>query len=290
MPKRIYNQRANLPDHRDLVHYEPMRATALPLKFDLWQEYPEIRRWNQASQGSCGPHSQARAAMHELLKAGVTFSQDWTTDAVSPGDRIAPAFGYYTTRQIMGTTDQDSGVDNRSLFQALLKYGSTREANMPYNDAVFATAPSTQAYSDASKWEHVSYKSVVPTHGNLRSTLVQGHAIVQAFSVPDYFEEASIWNPAEAYLPLPKNVSEFKKFIGGHDTVLTGYDYTCSTWPIPVFIVDNSWGDDEFEGMPPWGLAFEAPSKRVGRFAMDARWQGQSNLVMDLTALISDAA
>lgn len=280
----IFNQRPNLPDYRDYIHYDPMAATALPAKYDLWQHYPEIRRWNQSQQGSCGGHSQARVAMHERMRAGETFNQNWSADDVSPGDRIAPAFAYYTTRQIMNTTTQDSGVDNRSLFQALLKYGSAHEADMPYSPAVFATAPSAQAYADAAKWEHVSYKAVVPTHNNLRTTLVQGHAIVQAFSVPDYFEESEVWDPSKAYLPLPKNVKDFRQFIGGHDTVITGYDYTCSTWPVPVFIIDNSWDDTD------WGLAFEAPSKRVGRFAMDARWQGESNLVMDLTALISDAA
>jgi C1A family cysteine protease len=222
--------------------------------------------------------------MHELIRSGTPFNQNWAANDVSPGDRIAPAFAYYTTRQIMGTQNQDSGVDNRSLFQALLKYGSAREADMPYNPSVYAAPPNATAYGDASKWEHVSYKSVVPTHNNLRSTLVQGHAIVQAFSVPDYFEEESIWNPASEFLPLPQNVRDFQQFIGGHDVVITGYDYTKTTWPVPVFIIDNSWDDTD------WGLAFEAPSGRPGRFAMDARWQGSSNLVFDLTALISDAA
>lgn len=283
MTAHVFNQRPNTPDHRDLIHFSPAASTAaLPAKFDMWQHYDEIRRWNQSTQGSCGGHSQARAAMHELLKAGATFNQNWAANDVSPGDRVAPAFAYYTTRKLMDTTSQDSGVDNRSLFKALLSYGSAREQEMPYNPAVFNAAPSSTAYSDAQKWEHVSYKSVVPTHGNLRSTLVQGHVIVQAFSVPDYFEEPSIWNPATEYLPVPQDVPEFGQFIGGHDTVITGYDYTCSTWPVPVFIVDNSWDDID------WGLSFDAPSGRPGRFAMDARWQGSSNLVMDLTALISD--
>lgn len=283
----VFNHRRNLPDHRDLVHFAPLAATALPAKFDIWQHYPEIRRWNQSTEGSCGGHAQARAVMHELIKSGVTFDQNWSADDVSPGDRVAPAFAYYTARQIMGTTDQDSGVDNRSLFKALLKYGSAREADMPYNPGDYATAPTTRAYSDAARWEHAAYKQVVPTHGNLRSTLLQGHVIVQAFAVPDYFEESSFYDPAQDYLPLPQDVPEFQGFVGGHDTVITGWDYTCTTWPVPVFIIDNSWGDDQDTG---WGLAFDAPSKRVGRFAMDARWQGQSSLVMDLTALTSDAA
>lgn len=278
----VYNHRPNLPDHRDLVHYAPSTA-ALPKKFDLWQHYPEIRRWDQSQEGSCGGHAQSRVAMHELLKSGVTFDQDWTADDVSPGDRIAPAFAYYTARQIMGTTDQDSGVDNRSLFKALLQYGSAREADMPYSPGDFATAPSFKAYSDAAEWEKAQYKQVVPTHGNLRSTLVAGHAVVQAFAVPDYFEDPSVYDPTSAYLPLPQDVPSFQGFLGGHDTVITGYDYTCTDFPVPVFIVDNSWSDS-------WGLAFDSPSKTAGRFAMDARWQGQSNLVMDLTVLISDAS
>lgn len=280
----VFNHRPNLPDHRDLVHFDPFAGHVLPLKFDMWQHYPEIRRWNQSSQGSCGGHSQARAAMHELMKTGVEFQQDWSADDVSPGDRIAPAFAYYTAREIMGTTSSDSGVDNRSLFKALKLYGSAREADMPYNPAVYNVPPSSKAYADASKWEHVSYKSVVPAHGNMRSTLLRGNLIVQGFAVPDYFEEPSIYNPATDYLPLPQEVPDFRGFIGGHDTALTGWDYTCSTFPRPVFLVDNSWGDQD------WGMSFEAPSGRVGRFAMDARWFGNTRLVFDLTALISDDA
>lgn len=279
----VFNHQPNPPDHRDLVHFAPFAHGKLPLKFDLWQHYAEIRRWNQSSQGSCGGQSQARAAMHELLRSGITFDQNWSADDVSPGARVAPAFAYFTARQIMGTTARDSGVNNRALFQALKRYGSTREADMPYEPAVFATAPTKKAYADASRWENVSYKTVVPTHGNLRSTLVQGHAIVQAFAVPDYFEESSIWDPSSACLPLPRDVPDFAQFIGGHDTVITGFDWTCSTWPVPVFIIDNSWDEN-------WGLAFDAPSGRAGRFAMDWRWQGLSNLVMDLTALIADKA
>lgn len=280
----IFNHRPNTPDHRDLIHFAPFASSAIPAKFDVWQHYPEIRRWNQSSQGSCGGHSQARSAMHELAKVGVTFAQDWSAYDVSPGDRIAPAYAYYTARQIMGTTSQDSGVDNRSLFQALLKYGSAREADMPYQPADYTTAPTAKAYADAARWEGVSYKSVVPAHGNMRSTLLQGHLIVQGFSVPDYFEQPSIYNPATDYLKLPADVPEFSQFLGGHDTVLTGWDYTCSTWPVPVFIVDNSWDDSD------WGLAFDAPSRRVGRFAMDARWFSDTQLVFDLTALISEKA
>jgi hypothetical protein len=277
----IFNHRPNTPDHRDLVHFTPTATKALPLKFDIWAHYEEIRRWNQANEGSCGGHAQARAAMHELAKTGVSFNQNWAADDITPGDRISPAFAYYTARQIMGTTTQDSGVDNRSLFQALKTYGSAREADMPYQPGQFATAPSQQAYQDAAHWENVSYKQVVPTHGNLRSTLLAGHVVVQAFTVPDYFEEPSVYNPATDYLKLPRDVPEFAGFIGGHDVVITGWDYTCTDWPVPVFILDNHWTEG-------WGLAFDAPSRTAGRFAMDARWQGESQLVMDLTALISD--
>lgn len=280
----VFNHRPNLPDHRDLIHFNPFASHVLPAKYDAWQHHPEIRRWNQSTQNSCGGHSQARVAMHELAKTGVTFTQNWTADDVSPDDRIAPAYAYYTTRQIMGTTGQDSGVDNRSLFKALKRYGSVRESDMPYRPADFTSAPSAKAYADAARWEGVSYKSVVPTHGNMRSTILAGHLIVQGFAVPDYFEESSVFNPAVDYLKLPQDVPEFGRFIGGHDTVVTGWDYTCSTWPVPVFILDNSWGDDT------WGLAFDAPSGRKGRYAVDARWFGNTQLVFDLTALISEKA
>lgn len=282
----VFNHRANLPDHRDLIHYEPVKEAALPKTFDLWQHYPEIRRWNQAQQGNCGGHAQSRVAMKKLMDAGVVFTQNWTVPGVDPGDRIAPAFAYYCTRQIMGggAVNSDTGVDNRSLFKELKKYGSTREADMPYDPAVVATPPSAKAYADATAWDNVSYKSVVPANGNLRGTILAGNPIVYGWNVPDYFEETSIYKPGVDYLKLPADVPEFEGFIGGHDTVITGWDYSLEKWPVPVFVVDNSWGDHG------WGLAFDAPSKTAGRFVVDARWFSNQGLVSDLTALISDKA
>lgn len=273
----IFNHRVNQPDHRDrLATSIPTPNTAsMPTTFDLWQHYEEIPRWDQGQEGSCGGHALARACQHEEQKLGTKFEAPF-------GDRVAPAYAYYVAREVMGTTTQDSGVDNRSLFQGLAKYGWVPEPDMPYVAGDFATAPSSIADVYGDSHTGSTYGLVTPNHGNVRSAIVAGKVIVIGFSVPDYFEEPSVYNPSSGYLKLPVHEPAFRSFIGGHDVGITGYDYSCATWPVPVFIIDNSWSED-------WGLAFDAPSKQAGRFAMDARWLSGaisgSRLVYDLTII-----
>lgn len=275
----LFNHRVNQPDHRDrraAVAAPPVNT--LPLTFDLWQHYEEIPRWDQGQEGSCGGHALARACQHEEQKAGTTFD-------TANGDRVSPAYAYWSAREIMGTTGQDSGVDNRSLFQGLHEYGWVHEGEMPYKAGDFATPPSTEACDNGESHADSTYGLVTPAHGLVRGTLVAGKAIVIGFSVPDYFEELSAYNPAQDYLKLPTAVSGFRQFIGGHDVAITGYDYSCTHWPTHVFVIDNSYGAN-------WGLAFNAPSGQAGRFAMDARWLSNSingqKLVYDLTTITDE--
>lgn len=271
----IFNHRRRLPDHRDLYDDSAPNAIgleALPQSYDIWEFFPEIPRWDQGQQGSCGAHARSRASQKLAMDLGRTFKAP---------DRESPAFAYYTTRQLMGTTSQDSGVDNRSLFQSLKQYGYVHEADMPYNPEDFTDAPDEKAYADGEKLEGSTYRFVTPGHGNMRTLLASGTPIVAAFNVPDYFEEESVWDPATSYLRIPAGVPDFHNYIGGHDVCLTGYDYSMKEFAAPVFIADNSWGED-------WGLAFKAPSGNTGRFAMDARWFA-NGLAYDLVVITKES-
>ena len=267
----IFNHRVNQPDHRDTATAFTANAVVPPV-YDLWEHYTEIPRWDQGQEGSCGGHALARACQHEEQKQGVTFT----------GDRVSPAYAYYVAREVMGTTSQDSGVDNRSLFKGLDKYGWVHETDMPYVAGDFATAPSAAAENVAATHIGSTYGLVTPAHMAVRQAVSGGKAVVIGFSVPDYFEEPAIYDPSKDYLPLPTDVRQFKDFVGGHDVAITAYDYSLTRWKIPVFIIDNSWDEN-------WGLCFNAPSKKAGRFAMDANWLsvalGGQKLTYDLTIL-----
>ena len=65
-----------------------------------------------------------RAGWPEIAAAGGDI--DWMQLSV---DEPSELFIYYNTRSIMGTTGQDSGVDNRSLFQALANNATTAILN-----------------------------------------------------------------------------------------------------------------------------------------------------------------
>lgn len=277
----IYNHRVNLPDHRDRTLDLPTdtEVQSVPDSFDLWAHYEEVPRWDQGQEGSCGGHALARAIQHEEQKLGTGF-------ASSDGGRVSPAYAYYSARELMNTETQDSGVDNRSLFQGLKEFGWVHEKDMPYVAGDFATPPSKDAMSDGESHGGSTYALVTPGHNSMRTAIAAGKAIVIGFAVPDYFEDASRWDPTKAYLPLPtaKGV-DFQGFIGGHDVAVTGYDYTCTEFNVPVFLIDNSWGDS-------WGASFDAPSKKAGRFAIDAQWfttsvQG-TKLVFDLTVITNE--
>jgi hypothetical protein len=270
----IFNHPRSLPDPRDFVEPVPdlVAQHTLPLEFDIYQHFPEIPRWDQGQESSCGGHAQARAAQKLAVDDGQTFGEN---------DRVSPRFAYYGARQIMGTQTQDSGVDNRSLFTALKKYGYSHEADCPYTAGDFAEAPSDKCYADALRHDQAVYRRLIPGNGAMRLQLIQGIPIVYGFSVPTYWEDGS-WDPATEYLRLP---TLQEGFVGGHDTVVTGYDYTMLTYPVPVFYVDNSYGEE-------WGQSFKAPSGNRGRFAVDYRWfLGQGNqgaLVYDLTIITKE--
>lgn len=279
----IYNQRASLPDERDLLVVSPniVAVEALPRRYDLWEHYPEILRWDQGNQGACGPHAVSRLTMKLAIDLGDKFDEAHPDDeADADEDRPSPAFAYYTTRQLMNTTSQDSGVDNRTLFQAHAQYGYVHEATMPYNDSDFTTAPSEDAYKAGSVLEGSTYRKLVPGNGSMRIQLASGNPILGAFNVPDYFEEESVWNPATQALLPPRMVPQFKKYLGGHDVAFTGFDYTLTEYSIPVFYVDNSWGMQ-------WGQPFGAPSGKAGRFAVAA--ETVASIFTDLWLITKEA-
>jgi hypothetical protein len=279
----VFNHRPNLPDDRDLVTTPPNQVAvdALPLEFDLWEHFPEIARWDQGQQGSCGGHARERAVMKLAMDLGVEF-KDTTQDDEADGeaDRAAPAYAYYTTRQLQGDVGQDSGVDNRTLFKALGQYGYVHEASMPYSDSDFTTAPSEDAYKAGEKLEGSKYRLLTPGHGAMRIQLASGIPIVGGFNVPDYFEDQSVWDPATEVLLPPRLVPQFSKYVGGHDACFTGYDYSLKRFNQPVFYVDNSWGQDD------WGMAINAPSGKKGRFVIAATFVP---VFFDLTIITKEA-
>lgn len=247
-----YGWIAQRPDHRDrLFHLEERiyQGHQLPAKVDLWPHVPPI--WNQLTIGSCTAHGSLRGLMTEAIRQGVSMPM------------LSRLMQYWDTRATEGTTGSDSGGAVRDAIKVLATDGCAPETEWPYDVAKFAEKPPETCYRDAERYMSVKYQSVVlgGPGAPIRTALASGLAVVFGFSVPQSFEDGS-WSPASDVLPLP---GPSEGIIGGHCVALTGYDFSCSDFPEPYFIADNSWDTT-------WGGAWGGSGCEGGRFALDYDW------------------
>src|SRR5690242_9720152 len=100
------------PDRRDFMLYSPRAVTeALPAEFDLSDpagpdKFSGVPQQDQGRLGSCGPNAADEVIMNDQLVQG---------QLLVPASR---SFIYWWTRYLMGTVNQDSGVDNRTMLKA----------------------------------------------------------------------------------------------------------------------------------------------------------------------------
>jgi C1A family cysteine protease len=228
MPTRNLNGwKRQQPDQRDL-RYRSVRSplVSLPEKVDLRTPItnmpPAEPNLDQGDLGSCGPHTAALLLAYDQLQRGVP-------NAVLP----SRLFIYYTTRQIMGTVDYDSGVDNRSMLKALAKYGWCSEGLAPYQISNFKKKPAQNVYDAAAKLTISQYLAVEQTLEAMKTCLAEGHPIICGFTVYESFMGTVVEKTGKVSLPK-KN----EKVVGGHDILLVGYDESNGR-----FMFENSWGE-----------------------------------------------
>src|SRR5262249_51448212 len=143
MPKYSYGWKPSPPDVRDLMYAAPHYVLAsLPDAVDLTTGLtspPWLPIYDQGNIGSCGPHSETADLVFAAL------NQQGLASVPMP----SRLFIYYCARLTMGTVDQDSGVDNRSMLKAIAKYGWCDESLWPYLTDRFAAKPSQQCFDQA---------------------------------------------------------------------------------------------------------------------------------------------
>lgn len=242
-----------------------MRTSQLPHnRFDWIRQKPDSRDWqykvhdrlgtgtiptvdlsknmgpqlNQGNLGSCGPNTA-----DELI----TYDQKAEKLTVAQASRL---FIYYNTRVLMGTSNQDSGVDNRTMMQALAASGTCAESLWPYSDTIAAMRkkPSAAAYAAAVKINN--YAAVGKYITPMRGTLVSGLPFMFGF---DCFNQIMSAQAAKnGILTMPLGV-----VIGGHDVTICGYSeidapgvLPGNKWPRRTFKFRNHWLNDD--GIP-WG-------------------------------------
>lgn len=219
-------------DPRDLVFSSPVDPVTLPSRVRLHMPQlgpPFEPAFNQGSLGSCGPCTMIAAATYCEMAAGEVVPQ------------FSALFLYYNARQLMGTVGQDSGVDNRNLMKAAVRFGLAPESAWPYYVHNFTTRPSAMAYELAAKNKVVKYEAVPQTLTAMRQALAgteakQGRPIIFGFRVFESY--MSDRTRATGFVALPR---PGEAIVGGHDVAIVGYDDAQE-----VFVFKNSAG-------PQWG-------------------------------------
>jgi C1A family cysteine protease len=228
--KRHFGWKRQVHDPRDWMFQVPKRVTAtLPTSFDLTPGMGQ--HFNQGQLGCCGPNTA-----DELIQ----FDQKVQGLPVISASRL---FIYYATRVLQGTVSSDSGVDNRTMLQALSKFGFPSEALWKYNIGKFTEQPPAAAYQAALKNAISNYAAVAVDLSTMQGTLVTGHPFMYGFDV--YNQIMSDQAAANGILTMPSGSS-----IGGHDVSICGYNSTGGN--LPGQVKGNVWPSGYFKFLNHW--------------------------------------
>lgn len=197
---------------------------------------------DQGEEGSCGPNTA-----DELI----TFDQKLEEIKELGASRL---FIYWFTRYLMGTLNQDSGVDNRTMIQALNRYGFPPESVWPYDDTrgSMLRQPTQQVINEAAANKIADYAAVVQSPDQMKGVIASGKPFMFGFDVYQQIESEQAATNGVVNDPSPSESA-----IGGHDVTFCGYSdvtkpgvVSGNSWPAGTFKFRNHWmnGPDQ-----PWG-------------------------------------
>lgn len=250
---RYYGWKRQQPDRRDFRFTpNPEIFAALPPAADLTAGMGSVL--DQGPLGSCGPNSIDSLVMFDQQKQGMAV------------DSISRLFTYYTTRQLMGTTGEDSGVDNRTMLKALHQYGFCSETLWPY-DPVYAEGqhqqtafktPPQSAYTAALPNAINNYAAVAQNLDIIRGCIASGFPFLFGFTVYESFESPQVSHTG--MVPMP---GSSESVLGGHDVCIVGYND--ATQRLKFKNSWNGWGENN-SGYGYFPYAYALDSNLSGDF------------------------
>jgi C1A family cysteine protease len=230
--------RPQKPDDRDRP-YAPS-AVNIPAKLSLRSSPFMPSVYDQMQLGSCVANSTGSMFEFVLRKLGLV---DFMPSRL---------FIYALGRALEGTplTD-DSGMEVRDGLKVLAQNGVCPESLWPYSDAnpgPFQQQPTPDAVAAAQAAKAIQYLSIdIRAPGRpLRACLAEGYPFAFGFSVPAGLESPDMASGAQKLLALPGPANALLN--EGHAVKAVGYDFTCQTFPVPVFEIKNSWGPGWCDG------------------------------------------
>jgi C1A family cysteine protease len=212
-------------DTRDLKYAVSQPVTKqLPPKVDLRPQLPPV--YAQGQIGSCTAQSIC-AAFHFCQRKAKLYD-------------FAPSrlFTYYTTRDLEGTVNEDSGAMLRNTIKAINKFGACPESIWPYDVNKFMVKPTPTCYDTASRHTALSYYQVSQNLNQMKGCLAEGYPFAFGMTVFASFESDELAKTGIVQLPTAE-----QQPIGGHAVLVVGYEDSQQR-----FMVRNSWGSD-------WGMS-----------------------------------
>ena len=216
----ILDWKPSPPDERDFKFsnsFLQFDASILPAT-SIIDTLPEV--YDQGEIGSCVFNSSGMSVLYQSRLQN---------------REIFPSrlFGYWNTRELEGTVNEDSGAYIRDAFKILNKVGTCKESTWPYNTDEFLTKPSEDCYTEALKTTATQYhrlnnsdilelKNCIAT---LKKPFVFGFTVYQSFM--------GSW---ESVMPIPRNG---ERVLGGHAVLAIGYSDAKK-----AFLIKNSWSKD----------------------------------------------
>lgn len=239
MTTRSYGWVKQAYDPRDW-HFKPSRrlVNRLSPTVDLSSYMGPLL--NQQTLGSCGPNTADEC---------IEYDQKIESIPVISASRL---FIYWTTRYLMGTVNQDSGVDNRTMMKALNGYGYCPESMWPYDVNQFTTQPPQSCFTAALANRINNYAAVAQIQSDMQGCLAAGHPFIFGFPVYQQMESEEAAVTGIITDPQPGMTP-----IGGHDISICGYTTVDqpglkkgNIWPAGTFRFRNHWVNADGT---PWG-------------------------------------